>query len=333
METFSWLQIATYVFCALIIISFAAKVVRYAKMPPHLRWELYPLPGDTKRPWGGSYLEESEWWTKPREAKSLLGELKFMGREVLFFKEYYHRNRSYWYLVYPFHMGIFLFVGFFALLLVGALTMVGGVAVSAESANAWGKVVYYMTLVVGGAGFVLGIVGGVGLFIRRLIDQDLKPYTERIGYFNLLFVLVVFLTGLFSWAFADHTFATAREYVNSLITFKGAGNIDTLIAAHIILLALLLAYMPFTNMMHFFAKWFSFHRVRWDDVPNLRGSNLERRLGPWLNQPVSWSAPHIQRVKRWADVAQATTVQHAPRPRIMETTAEQHPDQSQKEVS
>ena len=332
MDTVSWLQITSYVFVVLIVVAFATKLLKYARMPRHLRWELYPLPGESNRPWGGSYLEESDWWDKPQESKNFMGEMSFMGQEVLFFKEYFHRNRNYWYLVYPFHMAIFLFVGFFALLIVGAITTATGVDVSADSGNVWGQIVHYVTLVVGVAGFALGVVSCVGVFIKRLTDKNLRLYTERSGYFNLLFVFAVFVTGLLAWAISDNTFSTAREFTESLITFDGAEAIEALIAAHIILLALLLLYMPFTNMMHFFAKWFTFHMVRWDDVPNLRGSKLEKELGPLLTMPVSWSAPHIQGINRWADVATVSTGKPTG-PRVAETTAEEQSEQSQKEVS
>ena len=284
------------------------QLAKYAKMPTHLRWELYPLAGETSRPWGGSYLEESEWWTKPAEEKSFLGEMKFMGEEILFFKHFFHLNRSFWYFVYPFHIGLFTyFIGFFAMLLIGALMMLGGIAISATAANVWGKLVFYLTLVTGGAGLVFGALGSAGLLVRRILDDNLKPYTRRIDYFNLLLVLVVFLTGFFAWVLADPTFATARQYVKGLITFSSVSDFELLIAAHIMLALLFLAYTPFTNMMHFFAKWFTYHKVRWDDMPNLRGSKLEQGLGPLLNQPVSWSAMHIQHIKRWSDAAQVTT--------------------------
>jgi len=311
----SGLQIATYVFCALIVTIFTAKVVKYTKISTHLRWELYPLAGERNRPWGGSYLEEPEWWTKPREGKNFFGELKFMGQEILFFREYYRLNRGYWYFVYPFHIGVSLFAGFCVLLFIGALTMLGDVAVSAESANIWGRLVYYATLITGGTGLVLSSLGCVGLFIRRKINKNLKPYTRRIESFNSLFVFSVFITGLLSWVLADHTFTTARAYVKNLITFSPTGNIEPLIGTHIILLLLILAYMPFTNMMHFLAKWFTYHKVRWDDAPNLRGGKIEKKLEPLLNQPLSWSSPHIQPSRYWSDLAQVPTTEE-PAPRV-----------------
>jgi len=221
-ESISWLQIATYVLCMLIVILLAVKARRYAKISTHLRWELYPLAGEKNRPWGGSYLEEPEWWANPPEGKSFLGEIKFMGQEILFFRDYFRLNRDYWYFVYPFHVGIFLFLIFLVLLFVGAVTMLSDVSISAGSVNAWGRFVYYTTLVTGGAGLLLGSIGCICLLIRRRTNKNLRPYTKRQDYINLLFVLVVFLTGIFSWVLVDYSFNTLREYVKNLITFTSA---------------------------------------------------------------------------------------------------------------
>jgi len=298
------IKIVTYVLAGIFVVAFALQFLKYHKMPTHLRWELYPLAGEKHRPWGGSYLEDPDWWKKPAEEKSFIREMVFMGKEIFYFKEYLHSNRSLWYIVFPFHMGIFLFVGFFALLIVGTLTMLAtDIAISAESANIWGKFLYYVTLITGVAGFVLGTIGCLALFIRKIVDQTMSAYTRRIEYINILFVLAVFLTGLLAWGIVDPTFEASRTYMYNLITFGDMQGTSALLVTHGILLALLLAYIPFTNMMHFFAKHFTFNSVRWDDRPNFRGSQVENSLGPLLEQRVNWAAPHLQSINRWSDVA------------------------------
>ena len=297
------LQITTYVLALVFIVGFVSKFIKYSKMPIHLRWELYPIAGETKRPWGGSYLEESEWWTKPEEEKNVLGEIKFMGQEILCFREYYEKNRSLWYIVYPFHMGIFLFVGFFFLLIVGSLMILGDVVVSGESASTWGKLIYYLTLVTGITALVAGAAGCLALLVRKLVDSNMKPYTRRIEYFNIVLVLGIFITGICAWAFADSTFSAAREFVKGLITFGDSGSPDGIIVSHIILIGLFLAYLPHTNMMHFFMKHFTYNSVRWDDAPHLRGGKIEQQLQPLLAQPINWAAPHIEGINRWSDIA------------------------------
>jgi len=317
-ENITALQIVTYLLILAVIVAFAARLYRYYKMPTHLRWELYPLASEKKRTWGGSYLEEPEWWKKPPEEKSLVGEAAYITEEILLFREYFRKKRDYWYLVYPFHISIYLLVGFLGLLFIGGVTIAAGQAVAAESAGVWGRIVYYLTLIVGGVSFIVGILSGIGLFIRRLVDPDLKIYTKRGDYFNLLAVTVVFLTGFFAWVLTDINFAIAREYAHGLITFSGVGNIPAITAVHIVLLLLVGTYIPFTGMMHFFAKTFTYHFVRWEDAPHMSGNKLEQKLVPLLNQEISWSAPHMQTIRRWSDIVQETALEgageeHSPR--------------------
>ncbi len=307
------IQIAIYVLGAAFIAGFISKFIKYSKMPIHLRWELYPVAGETKRPWGGSYLEDSEWWTKPVEEKSFLGEIKFMGQEILCFREYFEKNRSLWYIVYPFHVGIFLLVGFFLTLIVGALMMVGDVVVAGESTSILGKLVYYLTLITGITSLVAGTAGCMALLVRKLADNSMKLYTRRIEYFNIVLVLGIFVTGICAWAFADSTFSTAREFTKGLITFGDSGSPAGIVSAHMILIGLFLAYLPFTNMMHFFMKHFTYNSVRWDDAPHLRGNRIEQQLEPLLAQPISWAAPHIKGINKWSDIASHQTIQHPER--------------------
>ena len=50
-----------------------------------------------------------------------------------------------------------------------------------------------------------------------------------------------------------------------------------------ILLTLLMTYIPFTHMSHFFTKYFMYHDIRWSDEPNLRGGEIERKLTEGLD--------------------------------------------------
>jgi nitrate reductase gamma subunit len=195
-----------------------------------------------------------------------------------------------------------LFAAFCGLIVVGAITIQLDTAVSGD-AGAWGTLIYYLTMVVGIAALILGTLGSLALIIRKVTDSTMSPYTRRIEYYNIFLVLLVFVTGFISWAAYDANFSTLREFMQRMIFFSDMPGVSTLTAIHMILLALLLAYVPFTNMTHFFAKHFTLNAVRWEDKPHLRGSDLERKLGPILQQPVSWSAPHMQDIHKWADTA------------------------------
>ena len=299
------IQIATYILITIFIVGLTLKFLKYQTMPTHLRWELYPLAGEKKRPYGGSYLEEPDWTDKPHEEKSFLGEMEFMGKEILYFKQYLQSNRSLWFIVFPFHVGLYIFVAFVGLLIIGALTMVGDITVSAESSNVWGKLVHYITLISGISAFILGTIGCSALFIKKIVDPTMSPYTRRIEYLNIFFVLAVFFTGFLSWVVVDITFESTRAYMYGLITFGKMENIPTLVTVHTMLLAVLVAYFPFTNMMHFIMKHFTFNAVRWNDEPNRRGSKLERSIVSLLEHRINWAAPHTQTINRWSDVAKS----------------------------
>jgi hypothetical protein len=76
-----------------------------------------------------------------------------------------------------------------------------------------------------------------------------------------------------------------------------------LVVTQITLSALILFYLPFTRMVHFFAKYFLYHDVRWDDRPVRGGSRMERRLRGALDFGVTWSAAHVGAGRPWRGVA------------------------------
>ena len=69
-ETFLWDSIFCPI-CASLFSSLASARLLYRQMtlPVHVRWEIYPVQHETaaKVAYGGSYLEEIDWWEKKRE--------------------------------------------------------------------------------------------------------------------------------------------------------------------------------------------------------------------------------------------------------------------------
>jgi nitrate reductase gamma subunit len=213
-----WLLLLT---CACLLISFAGlvwRIYKYASLPVHLRWELYPVAHETGNAYGGSYLEEQDWWHRPRKI-NLLGESTVFLREIIFFREYFRSNRRFWSFVYPFHLGLFLLVVWVVTILIGSILTLNGLSVSATAANLWLQIIYYCTLISGVTAFVLGIFGTIGLLFKRSLDEDLKNYTAPIDYFNLAVILLIFLTGLLFWMIEDISF-DASWLTQGLITFN-----------------------------------------------------------------------------------------------------------------
>lgn len=300
MENISILQIITYLSYAFIIGIYAWRTYKYARMPVHLRWELYPIPSERGHKYGGSYYEQSEWWTKPQPKKTLRN-IAFMVKDYLYFMQYYQQNRGYWFALYPLHLGFYLIFISHVLFFLGGLALLLGLPISSSSSNLIALLLYYLTLITSVGGCALGSLGCIALFIKRAIDKDLRSYSAPVSYFNYLFFLLVFLSGLYSWYFFAPTLSAFREFWKALISISPS-NVDTATALHIILFSLFLIYMPFTRAMHYIAKYFTFFSVRWDDKAILAGSTIEKKLQKAFSQPVSWSAPHIQRGRKWSEI-------------------------------
>ena len=284
------LLIISYTSAAIFVGAVVYRCVKISRMPIHLRWELYPVAHDKGRA-GGSYLQELDWWTKPRQT-SRVGELKVMVPEILLLAGVWKHNRSHWLRSYPFHLGLYFLAGLIVLLLVGPLT---------------GVALVRMTSVCGFAGLGLGLLGAVALLARRILESDYREYTKGADYFNLLFFILVLAVALATHVSVDSDFKALRAYFARLVTFdfSAAAALPVLSGVEILLASLLLAYIPLTHMSHFFTKWFTWHHIRWDDEPNLAGSKIEATVGQALQFPVSWAAPHIRGdgKKTWAEIA------------------------------
>jgi len=279
------------------------KAFKYKSTPIHMRWELYPVAHEKGRAsYGGSIFEESDWWTKPRE-KDRFNELKEMFEEIVLLKGVFHNNRKLWFSSFPFHLGLYLVIGWLVLLIVSAILSLCGVGITAQG-GFLGGLVFQVTSVVGYIGLACTTVGAAGLLLTRLASSTMKKFNTPIEYFNLAFVGGITLFALIASLSADPGFIAQRDFVKSLLTLGSADVTlpSTVIQVEIVAAMLLLAYMPLTRMSHFVAKYFLYHEVRWEDEPNKRGSKIESRVQKALNFGVSWDGPHIQSGKNWGEV-------------------------------
>jgi nitrate reductase gamma subunit len=278
------------------------RILAYKRNPMHLRWELYPVAheGGGKASYGGSYLEEVDWWQKPREV-SRIGELSVMIPEMLFLKALWEHNRSLWLASFPFHFGLYLTFGLVALLVIGAVAQLAGM--SADSGLL--ALIVGVSTILGPVAFGLTLLGGIGLLYRRLNDANLRNYASPEHRFNLVLFLATMGVALLTWAVADPSFEMARSFIAGLITFNLTEVGSSLFLLQVVLAVLTLAYIPFTHMSHFFMKYFLYHDIRWEDKPNVNAPEIDEQLGQELGYEPTWSAPHIAipGKKTWADIA------------------------------
>ncbi len=300
-----------YASVAFFVIACAVRAVRYARMPLHLRWELYPVPHESpeRARHGGSYFEVADWSSHPARFH-LWGDVKYMVPEIFFLEGLWESNRRLWFRSYPFHFGLYLLAG--AAVLVAFRTVLVLTA-SALAAGAVGWLAAWVCKAFGVLGAALAMIGAAGLLHRRLADKDLKPYSVPGDIFNLIFFLVIL--GLLAAGYVLRPpDAPGMEAIALAILKMDTGiEIGGLLAVGLVAGALMLAYIPCTHMAHFIGKYFTYHCVRWDDMPSARQAELRARIARNLALRPTWAARHVgaDGKKTWGEIAAASPMKRS----------------------
>lgn len=281
--------LAVWVWLCLVVFTVGCvfRAVKYATAPVHLRWDLYPVAHEPGRDHGGSYLEEKDWWTKKRE-KDHLAEVFAMAEEILLLKGVWENNRRLWWASFPFHWGLYALV----------LTTLG---LMAAMVGLRGSAMIGFLSITGMLGGGLLCLGAVSLVIMRSTDRKLRPYTTPLDRANLL-VLAIFGGLTVAVTAGLPGMETVQTELVSLLGLQG-GTISTVWGFQMAVGALFLLYLPLTSMVHFFAKYFTYHQVRWDDQPIAENPQMARRIQGALGYGVDWSASHIRTGATWAELA------------------------------
>lgn len=287
------------------------RILVYSRTPLHLRWEIYPLPHEHpyRAAYGGSYFETQEWWRRPQVANRR-GEWRVMIEEILFLKSLREFNRRLWLPSFLFHFGLYL-----AIAAVGcaALAMTCGLSSFAirfsELACALAPIAKFTAVVAA----VLIVVGACWLLMRRTSDPTLKNSTHAGDLFNLLFFIATCALLIGGYLLRAPGTASLGEFARGVVRFDRTVRMAPAFAAGLILASILVAYIPFTHMAHFIAKYFTWHAVRWDDRRNERGSAIESKIPEVLGYKPTWSAPHVgaDGQRTWAEIATSNPTKEA----------------------
>jgi nitrate reductase gamma subunit len=267
------------------VIASIVRMTKYVRAPLHLRWELHR---------GSSVYELTDWW---KRSPGYFGEkLRGVFLDILFLREFYHRNRSFWFFLFLFHIGFYLIILWHLWLFLTALTLPYESALF-QSGSIGGIVFGYVAT-------GLSLIGGSGVLIERMVDGELKSYYPRIHYLKWFLILLILTGGLL--AVVSHFHSNTPEllrYVKVQVTFQDMEHkLHPALtpASHVFFVSFWLLYLPFSHILQIFFRYY--HYLRWDDVPNRKGSTIERKVKGLLDRPISWAAPHIQSGKKWGEV-------------------------------
>ena len=119
------------------------------------------------------------------------------------------------------------------------------------------------------------------LFLRRLYDSRLRYISLASDYFPLLLILSIAVTGILMRYFLRVDIVSVKELAIGLFTFHPfiPRDVGVLFYAHLFLVCVLLAYFPFSKLMHMPGIFLSPTR----NLAN--NSRMKRHVNPW-NHPV-----------------------------------------------
>jgi nitrate reductase gamma subunit len=125
------------------------------------------------------------------------------------------------------------------------------------------------------------IVAVTSLFIRRVIIPQVKYISLPADYFPLFLLLAIGTTGIFTRYITKVDVVKVKELAMGLVTFSAMEpqGVGVVFFIHLFLVCVLMAYFPFSKLMHAGGVFLSPTR----NLPN--DSRMRRHINPW-NYPV-----------------------------------------------
>lgn len=115
------------------------------------------------------------------------------------------------------------------------------------------------------------------LLIRRLINSQVRYISLVSDYFALFLLLTIVLTGIWMRYFDKVDIIRVKELALAIVSFNPIipGEIGSIFYIHLFFVSVLIAYFPFSKLMHMAGVFFSPTR-------NLANNNrMTRHINPW----------------------------------------------------
>jgi nitrate reductase gamma subunit len=129
------------------------------------------------------------------------------------------------------------------------------------------------------------------LFLRRVIYPQIRYISLPSDYFAVLLLLGVVISGLLMRLIFKTDLVKAKEWVMGMLSFHPTvpEGMGLLFYVHLFLVSMLIAYFPFSKLMHMAGALLS-------PTQNLKNtSRMERHINPW-NSPVK-----VHTYEEWED--------------------------------
>lgn len=172
--------------------------------------------------------------------KNFYDKVLIMVEEILFMKLIYKNNKKLWLQSLILHYGFYLIIFWVLLTFLGLKASIVGVVAS-----------YLM------------LIGAIILFLCRCFIKDLKIVSHANQFFNLTIIIILSILLIYSNFF----YILKSQFLYNIITFNGKDVVlsqDLIFYYTLLLIQLFLIYIPSSSMVHFFAKYFTWDKIRWN---------------------------------------------------------------------
>jgi len=178
-------------------------------------------------------------WTLYPVPEGIPGQLKYMVKEMFTFETLYKFNRRLWIGSFAMHVAMAGSVLFFILYLSGWSTKF--------------MVQVCLCVIVTASIYIIGL---------RICDKNLRALSNFEEFFNLAFLAGVAASGFA--ASVPHIPLSFRLYFLGLMEFRP--NVSFLSTVHLLAVflgGLFLIYLPWSKMVHYISKYFTYHHINW----------------------------------------------------------------------
>ncbi len=196
------------------------------------------------------------WVKTPQPAKMTLfpaggSTFREVLAETLFFPSLFKGDRVLWVFAWVFHITL-------ALVFIGHIRVFSGVIDGIlMKFGMTGEGIHAMSAISGGAAGVLLLATGILLFVRRLLIPRVREITGIADFLAPLLIIAIIVTG--DWMrFAGHfELEQTRVWAMSLLAFSPLLPADGMFLLHLLLAQLLIAFIPFSKILHFGGIFFT----------------------------------------------------------------------------
>ncbi len=215
-------QVLPYIAGAIFLIGVTYRVAGWLKVPVPFQLTLFPAPT------GGA------------------GRVAAVGTELFLFKSLYKNDKNLWLWAWVLHVSLAMVIGGHIVgiyFLMNQFTLIG---LSSSASQA-------MSAFLGTVSGIALLVALIALFYRRLANPEVKKLSDPADYIDLLFVLVVALTGNHMRLPGVHVDLPAvKAFMGNLLAFSPTPiPDDPIFIAHFTTVMLFMIYFPFSKMLHF----------------------------------------------------------------------------------